>query len=91
MSTLTIRPQAATQDAQDIKTIVDEIDKAMQDLDATIKQIIPEGVETAWSKTLKENWETFYNKSVAGVMDEMKLSAVNLQKAVEEAIKYGQG
>lgn len=89
MSTLTIRPGAAIKDAGDIEDIVERIRNNMSDLDVVIRRVIPEGVETEWSKTLKSNWEKFYTQSVAGVIDEIYASAVNLEVAVKDAIEYG--
>ncbi len=85
---LTILPGAATEDAEQIDSIIEEIDQNMQDLNTVIKRVIPEGVETDWALTYKENWESYYNGSIQGAMEEMKQSAKNLRKAVQAALEY---
>lgn len=87
---ITINTGAATEDAVQIDSIVDKIDTTMQTLDAAIKRNIPSGVETQWSDELRNNWETYYGADVPEAMAAMKLSATNLRKAVEQALKYSQ-
>ena len=85
---LTINPGAATEDAAQIDSIVSEIERCMEVLDAAIKRNIPDGIETAWSDEVKSNWEKYYSNEVPEAMAEMKLSATNLRMAVDAALKY---
>ena len=62
----------------------------METLNQAIKSTIPSGIDTTWSNTVKENWEGYYTADVPEAMENMKLSATNLQLAVNEALKYDQ-
>ena len=85
---LTILPGAATEDATQIDEIVTEMEQQMQELDAAIKRNIPEGIETTWSNTVRENWESYYSADVPAAMEEMRTSAANLRLAIEQALNY---
>lgn len=87
---LTINPGAATEDASQIDSIINDISSAMETLDAVIKRNIPNGVETAWSDEVRNNWETYYGSDVPEAMEAMKMSAANLRLAVDQALKYSQ-
>ncbi len=87
---LTINPGAATDDAAQIDSIVSQIQQDMETLDAAIKRNIPDGIETTWSNTVRQNWENYYNSDIPSAMEEMKLSASNLRLAVEQAMKFDQ-
>jgi hypothetical protein len=85
---LTILPGAATEDVKQIEEIVKTMDTDMQKLDATIKKIIPQGVETQWSTELRDRWEHFYSNEVKESMGDMLESAASLQRAVDAALEY---
>lgn len=85
-----IRPGAATEDALQIESIIKSIQESMAKLNAAIDSTIPSGIETSWSETLKTNWKTYYGADVEEAMNSMALSATNLRRAVDEAIKYDQ-
>ena len=85
---LTINPGAATDDAAQIDSIVSQIKSDMETLDAAIKRNIPDGVDTTWSNTVRENWESYYNADVPAAMADMELSATNLRLAVDQALAY---
>ena len=85
---ITINPGAATQDASQIDSIVAEIKDDMQELDQAIKATIPDGIQTTWSETVRENWEKYYTGDVPAAMDDIKLSATNLRLAVNQALAY---
>ncbi len=85
---LTITPGAATDDATQIDNIVTQMADDMAKLDQTIKATIPDGIQTTWSDTVKENWSSYYGADVPAAMEDMKLSAVNLRKAVDQALQY---
>ncbi len=87
---LTINPGAATEDAAQIDSIVNDIESAMETLDAAIKRNIPNGIETTWSDQVRNNWESYYGADVPEAMADMKLSATNLRLAVDESLKYSQ-
>ncbi len=87
---LTINPGAATEDAAQIDSIVNDIESAMETLDAAIKRNIPNGIETTWSDQVRNNWESYYGADVPEAMEDMKLSATNLRLAVDESLKYSQ-
>lgn len=85
---ITINPGAATEDAVQIESIIENIDSAMQELDAAIKRNIPNGIETEWSDQVRNNWDGYYSADVPEAMAAMKLSATNLRLAVDQALKY---
>ncbi len=87
---ITITPGAATDDAAEIDSIVSRMQEEMQELDAAIKRDIPDGIQTTWSETVRNNWEAYYSADVPEAMEEMKLSAANLRLAVEQALAYDQ-
>ncbi len=87
---ITINPGAATDDAAQIDSIVTTMQEDMETLDGAIKRNIPDGVQTTWSDTVRNNWEGYYGSDVPAAMEEMKLSASNLRLAVEQALAYDQ-
>lgn len=87
---LTINTGAALEDATQIDSIVSQIQEDMQTLDKAIKQNIPGVIDTDWANTLKDNWNKYYSADVPAAMEDMKLSASNLRRAVEAAINYSQ-
>ncbi len=87
---ITINPGAATDDAAQIDSLVQSIQESMQTLDNAIKNTIPEGIQTTWSETVRENWESYYTADIPAAMEDMKLSAANLRLAVEQALQYDQ-
>mgnify|MGYP002856238231 CR=1 FL=1 len=87
---ITITPGAATDDAAQIDSIVSTLEEAMATLDSAIKSTIPDGIQTTWSETVRDNWEGYYSSDVPAAMEDMKLSAANLRLAVEQALKYDQ-
>ena len=87
---ITINPGAATDDATQIDSLVQTIEESMETLNNAIKNTIPSGIQTTWSETVRENWESYYTADVPEAMEEMKLSAANLRMAVEQALQYDQ-
>lgn len=87
---ITINPGAATDDATQIDSLVQTIEESMETLNNAIKNTIPAGIQTTWSETVRENWETYYTADVPAAMEDMKLSASNLRLAVEQALQYDQ-
>ncbi len=85
---ITINPGAATDDAAQIDSLVQTIQTSMATLDNAIKTTIPDGIQTTWSETVRENWESYYLSDVPAAMEDMKLSAANLRLAVEQALQY---
>ncbi|MBE6158029.1 MAG: hypothetical protein E7160_04470 [Firmicutes bacterium] len=88
MANIIINTSAARDDASQILNIINTITEDMATLEASIKKHIPENIQTKWSESLRDNWEKYYNSSIPAAMEEMKLSASNLQTAVAEAEKY---
>ena len=87
---ITINPGAATDDAAQIDSIVQTMQESMATLDNALKATIPDGIQTTWSETVRENWESYYTADVPQAMEDMKLSAANLRLAVEQAMAYDQ-
>lgn len=85
---ITINPGAATDDAAQIDSIVQTMQESMATLDSALKATIPDGIQTTWSETVRENWEGYYTADVPQAMEDMKLSAANLRLAVEQAMAY---
>lgn len=88
---ITINTDAALEDAKNIDTVVANIEESLAQLDKLFDMIIPERVETTWSKKLKEEWIEYYKNSIAIGMSEMKVSAANVRFAVEKALEYDSG
>lgn len=80
-----INPGAATDDAQQIESIVTTIQQAMEELDTAMKN---DDTQVDWMDTVKSNWNSYYSQDVANGMEEMKDSARNLQLAVQEFTNY---
>ncbi len=85
---ITINPGAATEDVQRIEEIITAIDRCMKELDETIDKNIPQRVETQWSTEFKDAWKQYYGESIHNAMENMRLSAINLQNAVDAALEY---
>lgn len=85
---LTIKPEAATEDAKQIEEIIRTIDESMKELDEVIKRLVPERIETEWSNELREKWETFYSGVVKDSMLAMQQSSESLKRAVDAALQY---
>ncbi|MDO5393047.1 MAG: hypothetical protein Q4F33_00385 [Mycoplasmatota bacterium] len=85
---LTINPGAATDDAAQIDSIVATMEDNLETLNGAITRNIPNGVQTSWSETVRENWSTYYGADIPAAMADMKLSATNLRMAVDQALKY---
>ncbi len=85
---ITITPGAATEDAVQIDTIVSDMEEEMETLNSAIKRTIPAGIQTTWSEEVESNWNQYYTADIPEAMAEMKLSAENLRKAIEEALAY---
>lgn len=87
---ITIKPGAATEDALQIDSIIEEMTASMEELNEVIKSVIPAGVETDWSEDVLNNWNTYYGSNVPETLEEMKLSSANLRLAVAKALEYSQ-
>lgn len=85
---LTINTGAATDDAAQIDSIVATMEDNLETLNGAITRNIPNGVQTSWSETVRENWSTYYGADIPAAMADMKLSATNLRMAVDQALKY---
>lgn len=85
---ITINPGAATDDAAQIDSLVSTMQESMEVLNNTIKNTIPSGIQTTWSETVRENWESYYTADVPEAMETMKLSAANLRLAVQQALAF---
>lgn len=85
---ITINPNAATDDAAQIDSIVSTMEDSLETLNGAITRNIPNGVQTSWSETVRENWSTYYSADIPAAMADMKLSATNLRMAVDQALKY---
>lgn len=85
---VTINPGAATDDAAQIDSLIQTMEEAMETLNNAIKNTIPSGIQTTWSETVRENWETYYTADIPAAMEDMKLSAANLRMAVDQALKF---
>lgn len=91
VNSIRIKPDAALDDASNIDTIVDEIDREMSELDSVIKREIPDGIKTDWSEKVRQEWQSYYNESIPEAMIAMKSSATNLRLAVDKALQYSKG
>lgn len=85
---LDIKENASLNDASEIDEIVETIEKSMDELARVIKATIPDGIQTSWSLTLKDNWDKYYTSDVPEAMEDMKQSAKNLRTAVQNAVAF---
>lgn len=83
-----VKSDGARDGAKQILTIVTKIEQTMNELNESLKKNIPERVETQWSDTLRSNWQKYYTGDIPETMNAMKLSASNIQMAVEAAEAY---
>lgn len=91
MENLIIKTGAATEDAQQIYRIVSDIADDMSTLNDAIRSTVSEGsIQLDWADQLKDNWNRTYTNAIPEAMAEMKFSAQNLEKAVQEALAYSQ-
>ena len=87
---ITINPGAATDDAAQIDSLVKSIEESAETLNNAIKNTIPSGIQTTWSETVRENWESYYTADIPAALEDMRLSATNLRLAVQQALNYDQ-
>ncbi len=92
---LYINPNASTKDVEDINNIVSKVKRSMETLnDIITNQMGEEGsgkpISMEWAKVEQENWTKYYTADIPQTMDEMSLSATNLQNAVNEFLAYSQ-
>lgn len=83
-----INPGASLDAAKEIDDIVERIKSDLQELDMTIKRVIPDGIKTEWADQVRVNWESYYTADIPEAMEAMKNSASNLRLAVNEALSY---
>lgn len=93
---ITINSEYALEDAKQIDNIVASMEEDMQALDRAINNSIaddpnqPQGIYTAWSTTLKQNWRQYCGNDIPAAFADMKQSATNLRLAVEKALGFSQ-
>lgn len=80
---VTINTSAALDDAAQIENVVTRLTDDMATLNQAIKDTIPAGIQTEWSETLSDNWNKYYTADIPSALEEMKLSASNIQMAVQ--------
>lgn len=87
---VTINTGAALDDASQIENIVSSLSEDMETLNKAIKDTIPAGIQTQWSETLSDNWNKYYTADIPNALAEMKLSASNIQMAVQTTEEFSQ-
>ncbi len=87
---ITIKPGAATDDAQQISSIVSTITADMEECDKILKQLATGELSLDWADTLYSQWQGYFNSDIPEAMAEMQQSSTNLQTAVSAAIAYSQ-
>lgn len=87
---LTIKPGAATDDAQQISNIVSRITIDMEECDKILKLLTLSDLNLDWADALYDQWKSYFNTDIPEAMAEMQQSAKNLQAAVSAAIAYSQ-
>ena len=87
---ITIKPGAATDDAQQISSIVSTITADMEECDKILKQLATGELSLDWADTLYSQWQRYFNSDIPEAMAEMQQSSTNLQTAVSAAIAYSQ-
>ena len=83
-----VKSDKARDGAKQILNIVNIMEQTMNELDGAVKKNIPEKVETQWSDTLRGSWQKYYTGDIPETMNAMKLSASNIQMAVDSAEAY---
>lgn len=87
---LTIKPGAATDDAQQISNIVSRITIDMEECDKILKLLTLSDLNLDWTDALYDQWKSYFKTDIPEAMAEMQQSAKNLQAAVSAAIAYSQ-
>ena len=85
---VTIKTEQALSDAQDIVAIITNIKESLESLNDNINKNIPDVLKTDWADQLKTNWSSYYSNDIPVVMEEMKQSAINIEKTAEAMIAY---
>lgn len=83
-----IKTEAALSDAQDIVAIITNIKESLESLNDNINRNIPDVLKTDWADQLKANWSSYYSNDIPAVMEEMKQSAINIEKTAETMLAY---
>lgn len=87
---ITIRTEAARQDAAQLTSIINTIQTELENLEVAIKKNIPEEIETDWATELRREWEAHYNREIPEAIEQMKLSAANLETVIANAETFSQ-
>ena len=87
---ITIKPGAATDDAQQISSIVSTITADMEECDKILYKLTADELSLDWADTLYSQWKSYFNTDIPEAMAEMQQSSTNLQTAVSAAIAYSQ-
>lgn len=91
-----IQPGAALDSAKEIDKIVSDMTEAMDQLNDIINTKMGEvgsgkPISTNWAGEVANNWKNYYSTDIPDTMEQMKLSATNLRKAVDASISYSNG
>lgn len=90
MATVSIKTDNALSDAQEIVSIIKNIEESLETLNNNINKNIPDVLRTDWADELKSNWTKYYSNDIPETMSQMNQSAINIQKTAEDMIKYSQ-
>lgn len=85
---VTQKSARALENAADIEKIVKNITDAMDELDNIVKKTTSEGIQVDWGDELKSGWKVYHENNIPQTMIEMKHSAENIHKTVEEMLKF---
>ena len=77
----------ALADAEQIQTIVNNIDEAVQTLDKGFKNA-KEYTNLKWFTEMGEEWDSFCGSNVPATLEAMKKSKENIEAAVAEMQQY---
>ena len=69
-------------DAMQIKNIVDEVLETMDRLNNQIIPKIQSEIQTEWAKGLQSDWEQYHRNAIPDVAEQMRASAENLQSSI---------
>ena len=74
--------------ADDVEKCVNELRAYLDELNATVQELVPESLDTDWAINLKDTLDRFYKNQVEAALQAMAASASNMKITAEAASQY---
>ena len=75
-------------EVETIQRLVEQVNKAADELMEVTQKCIIRGIQTKWALTLHQNLTHYYDADMKDAMSDMKKQAVKLTELSEEAEKF---